>query len=92
MTDLPDELMDSEGKWAKRRNFVDEMVEETGESRERIDDILQEMIDGNAPMRSKKIGDTEYVQLRSQTEAISYWLKKKTSNKIGNLKGRFLDG
>lgn len=90
MTEMPDELMDDEGKWIKRQVLVDEMVDENdfGEQAEqKVDRILQEMID-EGPMREKEVDDVPYVQLESRLDGLMAYMRYRGSmakNRIGSM-------
>lgn len=90
MTKQPDEIRDDEGKWAKRSVFVAEFVEEEDVDPDRMEGILDEMIE-DGPMRSKEIGDVEYVQLEGGLTPYKAMAKYKANSARGRI-NRFVRG
>jgi hypothetical protein len=63
----PEILNDEDGTWCRRDVFVQEMAEYENEPTDKMDEVLQEMIDSDDwPMISKEVGDSEYIQLSSR--------------------------
>lgn len=86
----PDEVKDQQGKWIKREVMVEEMVEDEGEEAEVVEDVIDNMIE-NGPIRSKMIGDVNYIQLESKATALKYYMKYKAESKINSTKNRITD-
>lgn len=83
MEQHPEELQLESGKWSRRDVFVANCAAEWDEDEERVDEVLEEMIEDDGVLRSMKMEGTEYVQLTSQMSAMSFIAKNKPSRLPG---------
>lgn len=79
MADSPEVLMDEDGKWVRRDAYIAECVEDFDEPADRLNDILDEMLD-DGPMHAKTVGDAEYIQLTGRMDAAKALAKYRTQN------------
>jgi hypothetical protein len=76
MSNEPEVLKDSDGRWTRRDVFIEELIAETGAEKEMIEQSMEELVESDI-LDTKTVGDSEYVQIRSVSAAIRFLLKNK---------------
>lgn len=74
----PEVLRDDEGKWQRRDAYVDEFLKDNDVEKERVERVIDNLIEGDAPLKSKMVGDDEYIKLSSIRAGTSFLIKEKT--------------
>lgn len=88
MTESPEILQDHDGRWI-RRDILEDEIDYKGKKKE-FEDVVDEMVE-EGTLRSKYVGEQEYLQLKSRWEAIKTLANsygEQTKDRINGIMGR----